>query len=42
MTQLTENLAGFRVEWTQELEDDVTAVYNDFPNPWRVQVAGGG
>lgn len=42
MTQLAENLAAFRYEWTQELENDVRAVYSAFPNPWRVQVAGGG
>jgi len=42
MAQLAENLAAFRYEWSQELEDDVRAVYAEFPNPWRVQVAGGG
>ena len=41
-SQLAENLQGFCVEWTQELEDDVMAVYNEFPDPWRVQVAGMG
>ena len=29
-------------EWSQELEDDVRSVYAQYPNPWRVQVAGGG
>lgn len=42
MSQLAENIAAFKHEWTQELEDDVRAVYAQFPNPWRVQVAGGG
>ena len=42
MPQLAENLAAFRYEWTQELEDDVRSVYAQYPNPWRVQVAGGG
>ena len=27
---------------TQELEDDVRSVYAAYPEPWRVQVKGGG
>ena len=42
MNQLTENLSGFLLEWSQELEDDVRSVYAKYPDPWRVQVAGGG
>lgn len=42
LKQLAENLQGFRVEWTQEMEDDVLAVHSAFTNPWRVQVAGMG
>lgn len=42
MTQLAEDLQGFSVQWTQEMEDDVRAVYAVFPDPWRVQVAGMG
>ena len=42
MPQLAEDLQGFRVEWTQEMEDDVRAVYGMFPDPWRVQAAGMG
>ncbi|KAL1511518.1 hypothetical protein AB1Y20_006326 [Prymnesium parvum] len=41
-TQLAENLAAFQYEWSQELEDDVHNVYMRFPDPWKVQVAGGG
>ena len=42
MNQLTENLSSFLLEWTQELEDDVRSVYAAYPDPWRVQVIGGG
>mmetsp|Transcript_29272 Transcript_29272/g.50069 ORF Transcript_29272/g.50069 Transcript_29272/m.50069 type:complete len:389 (-) Transcript_29272:203-1369(-) len=42
MPQLAENLVAFNFEWTQELEDDVRAVYAQFPDPWKVQVRGGG
>jgi len=42
MNQLTENLSSFLLEWTQELEDDVRNVYAAYPEPWRVQVRGGG
>jgi len=38
--QLAENLEGFRVEWTEEMEADVLSVYKRIPDPWRVQVAG--
>jgi len=41
-TQLAENLMAFQVQWTQEMEEDVLAVYRKYPDPWRVQVAGGG
>ena len=41
-TQLLEDLAAFRVKWTQEMEEDVLAIYNAYPDPWRVQVAGMG
>ena len=37
-----QDLAAFKVKWTQEMEDDVTAIYNTYPDPWRVQVAGMG
>jgi len=42
MPQLAENLMSFSIEWSAELEADVRAVYAAFPDPWRVQVAGGG
>mmetsp|Transcript_33659 Transcript_33659/g.71821 ORF Transcript_33659/g.71821 Transcript_33659/m.71821 type:complete len:389 (-) Transcript_33659:37-1203(-) len=42
MTQLAENLMAFRVPWTQALENDILAVYRKYPDPWRVQVRGGG
>jgi len=42
LEQLAENLEGFRVEWTAEMEADVLSVYNRIPDPWRVQVAGMG
>lgn len=42
MNQLTENLSSFLLEWNQELEDDVRNVYATYPEPWRVQVRGGG
>jgi len=42
LAQLAENMMGFQVEWTQEMEDDVLAVYRKYPDPWRVQIAGGG
>lgn len=42
MNQLTENLSSFLIEWTQELEDDVRSAYAAYPDPWRVQVEGGG
>lgn len=40
MTQLAENLQGFSVRWTQEMEDDVLEIFRKYPDPWRVQVAG--
>lgn len=42
MPQLAEDLQGFAVEWTQDMEDDINAVFGMFPNPWRVQQAGMG
>ena len=42
LTQLAEDLQGFSVEWTQEMEDEVMKVYEQYPDPWRVQVAGMG
>jgi len=42
LTQLAEDLQGFQVEWTQEMEDEVVKVYRALPDPWRVQVAGMG
>jgi len=42
ITQLAENIMSFQVEWTQEMEDEVRKVHATYPNPWRVQVAGGG
>jgi len=42
LPQLAENIAAFNVQWTQELENDVRMIYSKFPNPWRVQVPGGG
>jgi len=42
LTQLAEDLQGFNVEWTQEMEDEVVTIYKALPDPWRVQVAGMG
>jgi aryl-alcohol dehydrogenase-like predicted oxidoreductase len=42
LTQLAEDLQGFSVDWTQEMEDEVMKVYEQYPDPWRVQVAGMG
>jgi len=42
LTQLAEDLMGFRVEWTDACADDVARAYERMPNPWRVQVAGMG
>jgi len=42
MSQLAENLVGFSVQWSQQMEDDVLEIYRKYPDPWRVQVAGGG
>lgn len=41
-SQLAENLQGFSVEWTQEMETLVRAAYAQYPEPWRVQIAGMG
>ena len=40
--QLAEDLQGFRVGWSQEMEDAIMNVYDEYPDPWRVQVAGMG
>jgi len=40
--QLAQNLGGFQVEWTDEMEADVLAVYEAIPDPWRIQRAGMG
>ena len=42
MPQLEENLAGFGVEWTDELESGVEAILAQYPDPWRMLVRGGG
>jgi len=40
--QLAQNLGGFQIEWTDEMEADVLAVYEAIPDPWRIQRAGMG
>ena len=42
MAQLTDNLAGFGVEWTEDLEDGVQEILERYPDPWRTLVRGGG
>jgi aryl-alcohol dehydrogenase-like predicted oxidoreductase len=42
MKQLDENLAGFGVEWTDELETGVQAVLDRYPDPWRMLIRDGG
>ena len=39
---IASTVQAFSVEWDQEMEDDVLQVYRAFPDPWRVQVRGGG
>jgi aryl-alcohol dehydrogenase-like predicted oxidoreductase len=40
--QLSINLQGFGVEWTDELEEEVARIHGFFPDPWRMIVRGGG
>lgn len=40
--QLEINLAGFGVDWTEELEEEVERVHKLFPDPWRMVVRDGG
>jgi len=42
MKQLEANLAGFGVDWTDELEAEVARVNELFPDPWRMIVRDGG
>jgi len=42
LEQLAEDLQAFEVGWTQEMDDAVVEAYSQFPEPWRVQVAGMG
>jgi len=42
ITQLAENLVAFGLEWDAELEAAVSEIYARYPNPWNVQVPGGG
>ena len=42
MAQLTDNLAGFGVEWTEDLEEGVQEILERYPDPWRTLVRGGG
>jgi len=40
--QLRDNLAGFGATWTEEMEEEVEAVFAKYPDPWRMQVRDGG
>lgn len=40
--QLQENLAGFGVAWTDELEAGVQTISESYPDPWRMLVRDGG
>jgi len=42
LAQLNENLAGFGVEWTDDLEDGVNDILARYPDPWRMLVRDGG
>jgi len=42
LEQLEVNLAGFGVEWTDEMEKDVERVHKLFPDPWRTAIRDGG
>jgi aryl-alcohol dehydrogenase-like predicted oxidoreductase len=42
MAQLEDNMAGFGVEWTDELEAGVAAIAETYPDPWRMLVRDGG
>jgi len=40
--QLDQNLAGFGIGWTEELEAGVQAISETYPDPWRMLVRDGG
>eukprot|EP00316_Scyphosphaera_apsteinii_P023831 CAMPEP_0119314280 /NCGR_PEP_ID=MMETSP1333-20130426/32292_1 /TAXON_ID=418940 /ORGANISM="Scyphosphaera apsteinii, Strain RCC1455" /LENGTH=336 /DNA_ID=CAMNT_0007319361 /DNA_START=217 /DNA_END=1227 /DNA_ORIENTATION=- len=40
--QLEENLSGFGIGWTDELEAGVQAISDTYPDPWRMLVRDGG
>jgi len=40
--QLEENLAGFGIGWTEELEAGVQTISESYPDPWRMLVRDGG
>merc|ERR1712039_1065395 len=40
--QLNENLSGFGMGWTDELEAGVQAISDTYPDPWRMLVRDGG
>jgi len=42
MVQLNDNLAGFGVEWTDDLEEGVQEILERYPDPWRTLIRGGG
>jgi len=42
LEQLEENLAGFEVKWTEDLEEGVELIHSSFPDPWRMLVRDGG
>jgi len=42
LAQLDDNLAGFAVKWTAEMEADCERVYAQYPDPWRMLVRDGG
>jgi aryl-alcohol dehydrogenase-like predicted oxidoreductase len=42
LAQLDDNLAGFGVAWTAEMEAGVEAILATYPDPWNMKVRGGG
>ena len=42
LEQLDDNLSGFGVEWTDELEAGIAAISDSYPDPWRMLVRDGG
>jgi aryl-alcohol dehydrogenase-like predicted oxidoreductase len=42
LEQLEDNLTGFGLEWTDELEAGVKAISETYPDPWRMLVRDGG